>query len=110
MKTKTILIALFAAVILSSCHFNFTIGEDGNGNVVTEERTLNSDFDQVKGSAGLEVLLTQGDENKVVVEADENLMQYIETDVENGMLHITTSENIGRSNSKKVYVTFKASK
>src|SRR5690606_10509256 len=54
-----------------------------------------------------DVYLTQGDENKIMVEADENLHQYIETNVEDGMLHITTSENIGHSEAKKVHVTFK---
>src|SRR5690606_25508062 len=29
------------------------------------------------------------------------------TNIENGMLHITTSENIGNSKAKKVHVTFK---
>ncbi|MCB0466063.1 MAG: DUF2807 domain-containing protein, partial [Aequorivita sp.] len=42
-----------------------------------------------------------------VVEADENLLQYIETDIEDGKLHVTTSENIGHSKAKKVYVTYK---
>ncbi len=107
MKTKIILATLFSAMLLSACHFNLNIGEDGNGNVVTEERSVNEDFNEVKGSAGLDVYLTQGDENKIVVEADENLLQYIETNVENGMLHITTTENIGHSKAKKIHVTFK---
>jgi hypothetical protein len=107
MKTQTIIITLFTALILSACNFNMSFGENGNGNVVTQERDVSEDFDQVKGSAGLDVYLTQGEENKIVVEADENLLQYIETDVENGKLHITTSENIGRSEAKKVHVTYK---
>ncbi|SRX55028.1 head GIN domain-containing protein [Aequorivita sp. CIP111184] len=107
MKTINIIAVIGAAILLSSCNLNIITGENGNGNVVTQERNVIENFTEVKGSAGLDVYLTQGDENKIVVEADENLQQYIETDVENGRLHITTSENIGRSKAKKVYVTYK---
>ncbi len=107
MKTTNIIIALGAALILSACNLNINTGENGNGKVVTEERQVSGDFTEVRGSAGLDVYLTQGDENKIVVEADENLLQYIETNIEGAMLHLTTSENLGRSRAKKVYVTFK---
>lgn len=107
MKTINIITAIGASLLLSACNLNINTGENGNGKVVTQERNVNEDFTQVRGSAGLDVYLTQGNENKIVVEADENLQQYIETDVENGKLHVTTSENIGRSKAKKVYVTFK---
>jgi hypothetical protein len=107
MKTTNFIIALGAALILSACNLNINTGEKGNGKVVTEEREVTADFTEVRGSAGLDVYLTQGDENKIVVEADENLLQYIETDIEGGKLHVTTSENIGHSKAKKVYVTFK---
>lgn len=107
MKTRNTLAAIGLALLLSACNFNINTGENGNGNVVTQERNVTEDFTEVRGSAGLDVYLTQGDENKIVVEADENLQQYIEADIEGGKLHITTSENIGRSKAKKVYVTYK---
>lgn len=107
MKPTNIIVLAVAALFLSACNFNFNTGETGNGNVVTQERNVSEDFSEVRGSAGLDVYLTQGDENKIVVEADENLLQYISTEIENGKLHITTSENIGRSKAKKVHVSFK---
>ena len=107
MKTLKIISAFSIALFLGACNMNFNMGENGNGKIVTQEREISQDFTEVRGSAGLEVYLTQGNENKIVVEADENLHQYIETDIENGKLHITTSDNIGRSIAKKVYVTFK---
>jgi hypothetical protein len=106
MKTLSILIAFVAAVSLSSCNFDISIGQvDGNGNVVTEERNV-ADFTKVKGSAGIDVYLTEGTENKVVVEADENLMDLIETNVEGGKLRIRSNQNIGRAKAKKVHVTY----
>lgn len=104
MKTTKFVMVIVAALILSSCNFNF--GKKGNGNVITQERNVSENFTEVRGSAGLNVYLTQGTENKISVEADENLQQFIKTDITNGKLHITTSENIGWSKAKKVYVTF----
>lgn len=107
MKTVRIITAMGAALFLGACNINISTGENGNGNVVTQEREVTEEFNEVRGSAGLDVFLTQGNQNKIVVEADENLLQYIETDIEGGKLHVTTSENIGRSKAKKVYVTYK---
>ncbi|MDC7993852.1 head GIN domain-containing protein [Altibacter sp. HG106] len=108
---KTIQISLLAliALTLSSCNFDLSFGQvNGNGNVVTEERPVTSNFSIVRGSAGLDVYLSEGDENKIVIEADENLMEIIDTEIRNGKLHVTTNSNIGRSKSKKVYVTYQS--
>lgn len=104
MKTTNLTLIIAASLLLSACNFNF--GKKGNGNVVTQERDVSENFTEIRGSAGLDVYLTQGTENKIMVEADENLQQFIETDIKNGKLHITTSENISWSEAKKVYVTF----
>jgi len=104
MKTTHLILALGMSLLLSSCNFNF--GQEGNGNVTTEERPVTENFNEIKGSAGLDIYLTQGDQNKITVEADENLHQYILTDIKNGKLTIKTSGNIGRSKATKVYVTF----
>ncbi len=96
------------AVSLTACNFDLNLGQvDGNGILTTEERPVDSDFDEVKGSAGVDVYLTQGDTYKIVVEADENLVPIIETEISNGRLNITTTESIGRSKAKKVHVTYK---
>ena len=108
MKTIKILICVICtSLAATSCNFDFQIGQtNGNGNVVIEERTVSQDFSAVKGSAGLYVYLTKGDQDKIVVEADENLMEIIKTEVNNGQLHIKATQNIGRSKSKKVHVTY----
>lgn len=107
MKPINLIVVFITTLILSSCNININNGEKGNGNVVTQKRDVTEDFAEVRGSAGLDVYLTQGNENKIVVEADENLLEYISTDIKNGKLHVTTSSNIGRSKAKKVYITFK---
>lgn len=105
MKTLHLTIIIAIVLIVSSCNIN--MGKRGNGNVVTQDRNISEDFTGVKSSAGIDVYLTQGDENKVVVETDENLQEYIETSVRNGLLKIGTRKNIRRAKARKVYVTFK---
>lgn len=110
MKTFKILTALFIAFSLSSCHFDLHFGQvNGDGNVITEERPV-GDFTGVHASEGMNVFITEGDENKVVVEADANLHEIIETYVEGDVLRIGTEKNIGHSKAKKVYVTYKSLK
>ena len=107
---KTIKIVLLIATVFSitACNFDINFGHtNGNGNVVTEERTVTGPFDQVKGSAGIDVYLTEGDEFKIVVEADENLLPLIETRIQDGKLKIGTTQNIGRAKAKIVHVTYK---
>ncbi len=103
---KSTLIVLLA-VVASSCNFDLIVNqENGNGNVVTKTRNISEDFNGIRGSSGLDVFLEEGNEAKIVVEADENLHEFIETEVVNGMLKIKTSKNINRAKAKKVYVTY----
>lgn len=103
---KTLLLLVLVATI-TSCQFDVNLGhENGNGNVITEERSVEQDFEKVRGSSGIDVYLTEGSENKIVVEADENLLEFIETNISNGKLTIRSSKNIGRSKAKKVHVTY----
>lgn len=77
----------------------------GNHKVVTKERNTGS-FTGVRVSSGIDVYLRQGNDISVAVEADENLHEYIVTEVKNGVLHVYTDNvNIRDAESKKVYVT-----
>jgi len=108
MKTLHIILAFVLATSLSSCIGDFGFGQiQGNGNVQKEVRPV-GDFSQVSGAAGMDVYLTEGTENRVEVEADENLLEIIETQVINGRLRIRAEKNIGRAKAKKVHVTYVA--
>lgn len=104
-----IAITLLMALFLSSCGFDIQIGDfgtgkKGNGAVVTDTRPITEDFTQVSASEGLMVYVTQADEFSIKVEADENVIDLIETDIRNGKLRIHTEENIGRA-TKNIYVS-----
>ena len=106
MKTKQIqLIGIFAFLtfVLSSCWF-MGPSVKGNGNVTEEVRQV-SEFDQIHVSRGMNVYVSQGSPAKVVVIADNNLHEVIETKVEGGILKVYVNENIRWAKEKKVMVT-----
>lgn len=97
--------ATIMAFLLSSCNFN--MGIQGNGNVVTAERSLDGSFSAIDVSKGIELYLTQGDIESISVQADENLHDIITTKVEGNVLKITTEKNVRFSEAMKVMVSFK---
>lgn len=101
-----IAIAALLALITSSCAFdiNFGEGKRGNGQVVEESRKVTDEFTEVYASEGLDVFVTQGDRFSINVEADENIIDLIGTDIRDGRLKIHAIENIGRA-TKNVHVT-----
>jgi hypothetical protein len=85
---------------------NLGPGIKGNDKVVTVERTLDGDFNEIKVSNGLDVYLTQDTNESLSIQADENLHDIIITSVENNVLSIYTTENINYAASRKVMVSF----
>lgn len=105
--TKFIVSTILGLLMLScNMDFNYSTGVTGNGNVTTATRSVEGNFDAIKVSRGLDVYLTQGQNNGILVEADENLHEIIMTEVEDGVLKIYADENIKRSSSQKVMVSF----
>ena len=101
-----IAIAVLLALFGTSCNFdiNFGNGKKGNGVVIEESRPITEEFNEGSAAEGLDVFVTQDKEFNISIEADENVIDLIATDIKNGKLRIHTSENIGRA-TKKVYVS-----
>ena len=79
----------------------------GNKKVTTQERKTET-FTGITVSTGIDVFLKQGEEDGTLkVETDENLHEYIHTDVRDGILHVFTDFNIRDAKTKRVYVTMK---
>ena len=94
---------LFLIVIVFSFYSCVTT-IDGDGNVTTEERNINS-FNKIDISGSFEVLIKQGDTEKLEIEADENLLELIEAKTKNNTLYIRSEEPIGNAESLKLYIT-----
>jgi len=105
MKQKFQILAtfIFSLLLTTSCIFTGP-SIKGNGKVVEDTRKT-KDFDEIKVTRGINVYIIQGDHQKVVVKADENLLDVIETKVEGNTLKVSASQNIRNASSKRVYVT-----
>jgi len=99
-----VVIILFLTVSCVDAQFRRTVR--GEGPVVKKERTTSS-FEGVSVSSGIDVYLSQGNNERITVDADENLHEYIETEVRNGILHVYTDVNIRDAERKRVYVTIR---
>jgi hypothetical protein len=103
MNMKQIFILLFAAVTLFSCFRGRTI--TGSGNVISEKRKMGS-FSAISASGIVPVEVKNGPVTEVRVEADDNLIKYIYTEVEGDVLKIRTKNFSNfRNCTYKVYVT-----
>ena len=108
MKTSSIasmfFLLILLAVAVSACDTVFSV--EGNGNIVKVQRDINS-VDQLKVSGGFSVVLSQSESESLWVEADENLMDFIVTRVNSGVLEISSKESIKGSRDIVIYLTVK---
>lgn len=75
---------------------------------VTQARNVGK-FTGVSVSSGIKVNFTQGNNQSVIVDTDQNLQQYVTTEVENGILVIAVKNKENRNlNFKKLLVTIEA--
>ncbi|WP_299584385.1 head GIN domain-containing protein [uncultured Sunxiuqinia sp.] len=95
---------LLALFLMSSCFF---LGPSikGNGIVTTEYREI-GEFDKIKVSTGLKVMLVQSEKNLVKVVADENLHEVIRTELKRGELTVFADARIKKSRELLVTVEF----
>jgi hypothetical protein len=103
---KIVLMMLITASMLASCRFAGGKRIQGNGNIETEERVISS-FSRVDVRGAMKVNVSQGDVKKVRIEADENLIQYVEIKQEGNNLIIKTRDgyNLDPTSDMRVYVT-----
>ncbi|WP_268223016.1 head GIN domain-containing protein [Sinomicrobium oceani] len=93
---------LFASTIHAQWFGNKKV--TGNGHVVKTDRKT-GDYDHI-GVAGMyDVVLVSGTEGNITIEAEENLMEYIETEVKGNTLNIKTTRGINLRPRKKIRIT-----
>jgi hypothetical protein len=103
---RSLAIAIIILGLATSSQAQFRRTVEGHGNVVKKERKTDS-FSGLKVSSGIDVYLRQSDNETVIVEADENLHEYILTEVHGGILNVYSEYNIRDAERKRVYVTMK---
>ena len=99
-------IALFSLVIFvfaSGCRELAGRRVRGSGHIITENRTA-SGFNSIDVSGAIDVYVKQDSTTSVKVEADDNILQYIEVHTEGSTLEIYTEANIRLRPSNKIKV------
>ena len=98
--------ASFLAIVLftaTSCGWRSV---RGNGNVTTQTRNEAS-FNGVKTAGSFDLYVTQGETQSIRIEAEENLLKYITTEIEGGVLKVRVRRGVNLRPRKdmKVFVT-----
>lgn len=95
---------IFGGKSCSGGDWSFGFGVKGEGPVQTENRTV-SDFHAVSTSVSGKVEIRVADRFSVEVQAQENILPILKTEVENGKLRIYFDENVSRAKDLVVRVT-----
>jgi len=85
MRILTTLVLALGMVVTVQAQWGKKI--KGNGKIVTVERST-SDYDEVAVSGWFDVLLVNGNEGKISIEGEENLLEYLITEVKDDKLVI----------------------
>ncbi|HEY9220683.1 MAG TPA: head GIN domain-containing protein [Lutibacter sp.] len=103
----TILISIYLTLLFtaSSCIFDGVVGIKGNRIVVSEDREIRSDFEIINVQQGINLFITQGKPTKMSVEADENILDLLITEVKNNELNIYFEKNVNQAKARNVYLT-----
>src|SRR5687768_3424993 len=90
----------------SSRLFNISFGSGikGSGVAASDVRSIDG-FQGVDVGGVFKVEITAGKDHEVEIEADDNLLQYIKTEVSGGILRISTSETIKSHNPMLIRIS-----
>lgn len=101
-KHNFIYILLALLPVLSSCHF-WMDTVTGNGHVTTEKRSV-AGFSKLSFGGPFEVEVMPGEAYAVSIEAEENLMQYINIDKDGDKLKVKVMEGINLRTRKDIRI------
>jgi len=100
---KTIKLTLAGIMLLTLAITSIKAQTRGNGNVTTQEREV-SEFDAINVGCAIHLYISQGEQQSVKVETDENIQNKIITKVNDGILHLSC-DNIKDATKMDIYVT-----
>lgn len=77
----------------------------GSKTVTTKQKNIGN-FSAIEIGDNLEVSLERGEFPEIKIEADNNLMEVIDIEIMDNVLHISTSKNVTKKKSLKVKITY----
>ncbi len=103
---KTILITALFSLSLISCAQETV---KGNGNMNSETRTVNKNFDGVESAGAFDVVINDAaQDGKIKLEGESNILEKIEVEVQGTTLVIKTKKGVNLNFRKAVKVTLNA--
>lgn len=100
---KTVIFFLFL-LFLNAC--DTLQYKRGNGEMVVKTH-YPDDFDEIAINGNYKVFLEKGNEPKVVINVDENLLEYIEVESYQGILYISSTKKIRSKEEIKIFITYR---
>ena len=94
MKRRTVALGSLAACTLTACNVAGLGGIRGSGNIRSETRDIRN-FSQVAVAGNTRVFVTQGETPALVVEVDDNLLEYVRTEVDDFSLRLGFAGTVG---------------
>lgn len=110
MKKRYILsltLLVLPSLLLSACQIPFINVVRGSGNVITESREV-SGFDEIRLDGAGRLVITQGDTESLEIEAEDNLLPELTSDVRGGTLILGYQEKFWRTSvipTKEIHYT-----
>ncbi|PHR70591.1 MAG: DUF2807 domain-containing protein [Lutibacter sp.] len=99
---KTIVTTLIICLTIQANAFTKKV--KGNGNVVTETRTT-EDYEKIAVGGSFDVTLVSGKEGNLTIKIEDNLLEYLITEVNDGTLKIKWKKGINVHTRKGVIIT-----
>jgi len=91
---KLVLVILVIAAVTTACGIPFQPRMvRGSGDIIVEDRNV-SGFDRISIEGAGRIIITQGKKESLAVETDDNLMQYIRTEVVGDTLEVGFEDNV----------------
>jgi len=100
MKRNLILLILISLSVIS-CKIT---GIKGNGDLITDTRKVD-EFERIDVSGNFDVNITVGEEQRLEILAESNLLKYIKTKVKKQTLYIHSRKNLRPREDLKIIVT-----
>ena len=87
---KRVIALVFLALLLINCSKNQVVV--GSSNIITQEKQLSA-YDRIEVLGSYDVIFTDGEVGKIKINAPDNILPLIQTEVSDGLLRIDTGKN-----------------
>ena len=105
MKTYfNIILIIIPAFIFAGCDFLEDF-EKGNGEIATEKRSV-GEFDGLQIAGNFEVILEESNRPHVQIITDENLLEFIDSEVQAGILSVTQQKKLISRSKIRVIINY----